>query len=97
MNDARLDTIEQTRTFFDGTADVTFAIPTEDAALHSFLATVLKRFQYFNLTKGQPGTLFACTQRVSGYTRQYVSNLIAQYRGGRPLQPLSWVAKAFWR
>ena len=28
-------------------------------------------------------------QRLSGYTRQHVSNLIAQYRDGRPLHPLS--------
>jgi hypothetical protein len=59
MNDARLETIEQIREFLAGTADVTFAIPTEEAALHSFTATVLKRFQYFNLTKGERGSLFA--------------------------------------
>ena len=62
MNDARLDAIEKIRKFLAGTADVTFAIPTEDPALHIFIATVLKRFQYFNLTKGQQAScLRACS------------------------------------
>jgi hypothetical protein len=94
MNEARLDTIEQIREFLAGTADVVFAIPTDDSRLRTFVATVLKRFGYFQLAKSQRGVLFAYMRRLTGYSRQHLSRLVAQYRRTRSLKPLSRASPA---
>lgn len=59
MNEARLDTIEQIREFLAGTADLACTAPTEEAKRRQFVATVLRRFRYFDLAKGHRGMLFA--------------------------------------
>lgn len=87
MNEARLDTIEQIREFLAGTADLAFTAPTEEAKRRQFVATVLRRFRYFGLAKGHRGVLFAYLQRVTGYSRQHVSRLLAQYRDTKSLRP----------
>ena len=51
MNEARLETIEQIQEFLGGTADVAFSIPTDESTLRTFVATVLRRFDYFRLAK----------------------------------------------
>lgn len=87
MNEARLETIEQIREFLAGTADVAFSVPTEEAKLREFVATVLRRFHYFRLAKGQRGVLFAYMRRLTGYSRQHLSRLIGQYRDTKSLRP----------
>jgi len=89
MNDARLETIEQIREFLAGTTDVGFDAPTDQRRLHAFVATVLKRFQYFRLAKGERGVLFAYLQRLTGYSRQHLSRLLARYRRTKALRPCS--------
>ena len=89
MNDARLDTIEQIREFLAGTADVNFSLSSNQAVLHGFVATVLTRHRYFERTRGQRGVLMAYMQRLSGYTRQHLTKLIARYRDERSLKPVS--------
>ena len=44
MNESKLETIEQIREFLKGTADVIFSILADEATLHAFVATVLRRF-----------------------------------------------------
>jgi hypothetical protein len=87
MNDARLETIEQIREFLAGTTDVAFGAPTDPSRLHVFVATVLKRFRYSRLPKGQRGVLFAYLQRLTGYSRQHLSRLLARYRRTKALPP----------
>ena len=58
MNVSKLDTIEQIKEFLEGTAEVVFSNPTDVAALRSFVATVLRRYRYFRLSKGPRGELF---------------------------------------
>ena len=89
MNDARLDTIEQIREFLAGTADVGFSLPTDKTVRYGFVSTVLKRHRYFERTKGQRGVLFAYLLRLSGYTRQHLTKLIARFRQERSLAPRS--------
>src|SRR5487761_2637889 len=86
MNEARLDTIEQIREFLAGTAAVTFTVPPEEAKLRQFVVTVLRRFRYFGRAKGQRGVLFAYMQRLTGYSRQHLSRLVAQYRDTQSLR-----------
>ncbi|MFO0115048.1 MAG: hypothetical protein ACK53F_08675 [Betaproteobacteria bacterium] len=89
MNDARLDTIAQIREFLAGTADVGFSLPTDKTVRYGFVSTVLKRHRYFERTKGQRGVLFAYLLRLSSYTRQHLTKLIARFRQERSLAPRS--------
>lgn len=87
MNVSRLDTIEQIQEFLNATAEIVFSNPSDESTLRSFVATVIKRYRYFKLTKGQRGILFAYMQRLTGYSRQHLSRLIAQYRRTQSLRP----------
>jgi hypothetical protein len=89
MNEAKLETIEQIQEFLTGTADVTFSIPAEESTLHAFVATVITRFGYFSRRKGQRGVLLAYLRRLTGYSRQHLSRLLAQYRDTHSLKPLA--------
>lgn len=93
MNVSKLDTIEQIKEFLAGTAEVAFSNPTDPSALRAFVATVLRRYRYFRLSKGPRGVLFAYMQRLTGYSRQHVSKLIAQYRDTQSLTPRKRVSR----
>ena len=93
MNVSKLDTIEQIKEFLDGTAEVEFSNPTDASALRAFVVTVLRRYRYFGLSKGPRGVLFAYLQRLTGYSRQHVSKLIAQYRDTQSLKPRKRVSR----
>lgn len=88
MNVSRLETIEQIREFLTGTTEVAFSNPADELTLHTFVATVIRRYRYFGLSKGQRGILFAYMRRLTGYSRQHLSRLVAQYRDTQSLQPL---------
>jgi hypothetical protein len=89
MNETKLKTIEPIREFLTGTADVSFSIPADESTLRAFVSTVIRRFGYFRLTKGQRGIVFAYLRRLTGYSRAHLSRLIAQYRDTRSLKPLA--------
>lgn len=93
MNDARLETIEQIREFLAGTADVAFAVPPDEAKRRAFVVTVVNRFRYFRRPKGQRGVLFDYLQRLTGYSRQHLSRLLAQYRDTKSLRPRARVSR----
>ena len=81
MNEARLDTIEQIREFLAGTADVQFSLPAgDDAALRAWVTSVLMRFSYFRRSKGERSVLLLYLRRLTGYSRQHLTRLVAQYR-----------------
>ena len=89
MNVSKLETIEHIREFLAGTAEVAFSHPADESARRMFVATVLKRYRYFALSKGPRGVLFAYLQRLTGYSRQHLSRLIAQYRDTQSIKPLN--------
>src|SRR6202171_229154 len=93
MNVSRLETIEQIREFLKGTAEVAFSSPADESTLRTFVTTVIRRYRYFRLTKGQRGVLFAYMQRLTGYSRQHLSRLIAQYRDTKSLKPRKRVSR----
>ncbi len=53
------------------------------------IGAVLTRFGYERLPKGQRSVLVRCLLRVSGYSRQHLDRLIAQFRETRSLTPRS--------
>ncbi len=87
MNVSRLATVEQIREFLKGTADVAFANPADEVALRAFVTRVVRRYRYFSLRKGQRDILFASMRRLTGYSRQHLSRLVAQYRKTHSLKP----------
>lgn len=87
MNDAKLGTIEQVREFLAGTADLAFTVPTEESKRRQLIVTVVRRFRYFRRGKAHRGVLFAYMQRLTGYSRQHLSRLLAQYRRTQSLRP----------
>ncbi len=89
MNVSRLETIEQIREFLEGAAEVAFSNPADESTRHTFVSTVLRRYRYFRLSKGQRGMLFAYMQRLTGYSRQHLSRLVAQYRNIQSLKLLN--------
>ena len=80
MNETKLATPEQIREFLAGTTGVAFAVPTDEPRLWVFVATVLRRFRYDRRSKSEREMLFAYMQRLSDYSRQHLSRLIAPYR-----------------
>ncbi len=78
MNESKLGTIEQVRQFLAGIVDVAFTVPTEEAKRRRFVETVLQRFGYFRRNKEHRGVLLAYMQRLTGYSRQHLSRLLAQ-------------------
>jgi hypothetical protein len=93
MNESKLKTIEQIREFLAGTLDVTFRSTSDESTLRAFVTSVLRRFEYFRLPKGTRGVLFEYMQRLTNYSRQHLSRLIAQYRNTKSLRPLDRVSR----
>jgi len=93
MNVSRLETIEQIREFLNGTVEVAFSNPADESTLRTCVTTVIRRYRYFSLTKGQRGVLFAYMQRLTGYSRQHLSRLVAQYRDTKSLKPMKRISR----
>ena len=93
MNVSRLDTIEQIREFLKGTAEVAFTNFSDESTRRAFVATVIKRYRYFGLSKGDRGVLYAYMRRMTGYSRQHMDRLIAQYRDTKTLEPQKRVSR----
>ena len=60
----------------------------DESKRRAFVATVIRRWRYLSLAKAQRGVLFAYMRRLTGYSRQHLSRLIAQYRHTQSLKPL---------
>ena len=54
---------------------------------------MLKRYRYFRLSKAPRGVLFSYMQRLTGYSRQHVSKLIAQFRDTQSLKPRKRISR----
>jgi transposase InsO family protein len=87
MNVSKLGTIEQIQEFLDGTAEVAFSSSADESTRRTVVSSILKRYRYFCLSKGVRGVLFAYMQRLTGYSRQHLSRLVAQYRNTQSLKP----------
>ncbi len=79
MNDAKLTTLDQVREFLSGTAEVAFAPAADDAARYADIAQVLRRFRYAQLKRCDKGLLLRYLRSVSGYSRQQLTRLVAQF------------------
>ena len=89
MNESKLETIEQIREFLAGTADSDLYRPERGGEASAVCRDGGSALQLFLSHKGHRGVLFAYMQRLTGYSRQHLSRLLAQYRDSKSLRPAS--------
>ncbi len=75
-----LMTIEQLEQFLNGTQAVIFEINLVKKGRYDWMRRELVRFNYLQLGKVDKGVVIRYLMKVSGYSRQQVTRLIAQYR-----------------
>ncbi|MDP2229948.1 hypothetical protein [Methylotenera sp.] len=78
MEEAKLQTLAQIKSFLDGTTEVAFRIP--KAERNAFIDRVLKRIGYACHGRSGRGVLLRYIERMTGLSRQQVTRLVRQYR-----------------
>jgi len=79
MNDTQLHTLDQVEAFLVGTEAVDFSFA-DTAARYAWIEATLIRFGYLRLGKQPKGVLRRYLRRVTGYSRQQLTRLLARYR-----------------
>jgi len=79
MNDDKIQSLEEVRAFVAGTTEMAFSIQGKDER-YRWIEQTLRRFRYRCLGRADRGVLLRYLERVSGYSRQTVTRLVAQYR-----------------
>ncbi len=85
MNETRLNTVVQLRAFLEGTLEVHFQPGSNDAQRYGFIATVLRRFVYRRLARGDKGVVLRYLERTTGYSRQQTTRLVRRFLDGARL------------
>jgi len=75
----RFGTLDQVRAFLEGTEEVEFTVPSRAERLE-FITQTLVQFAYWRRGKRERGLIVRYLRRVTGYSRQQITRLIAQYR-----------------
>ena len=75
-----LKTISQLTDFLSGTQAVAFSIILDKDARYRWVQGVLHKFRYRKRGKQDKGVLIRYLMKISGYSRQQITRLIAQYR-----------------
>lgn len=86
MNEQKLSTIGQLRSFLDGTEEVEFepAGP-DDAERYAFIAEVVARLRYGQLSRPDKGVVMRYLERTTGYSRQQLTRLVGRATRGECL------------
>jgi transposase InsO family protein len=85
MNEAQVRTMEQVRQVLGGTQAIAFHAATDDAGRYAWIESVLRRFDYRHMARGDRGSVLAYLQRLSGYSRAQVTRLVARWVSGKTL------------
>ena len=75
----RMRTLDEVRAFVEGTACVEFKAPGRKER-YGWIAESLEQLGYKRLRKGERGLLIRYLCRVTGYSRQQLTRLVAQWR-----------------
>ena len=75
-----LTTLDQLRDFLSGTQAVAFSVLGDKDASYRWIQGELVRFRYLTCTRQDKGVLIRYLMKVSGYSRQQLTRLVAQYR-----------------
>jgi hypothetical protein len=84
MNEKDLIRLDQVSQFLDGTQAVAFTVLSDKDDRYQWIQRTLIRFEYEALKRRDKGLIMQYLIKISGYSRQQLTRLIAQYRhGGR--------------
>ena len=75
-----LNTIEQLIDFLSGTHAVAFSVISDKDACYHWIQRELVKFHYLSCPRSAKGVIIQYLMKVSGYSRQQLTRLIAQYR-----------------
>jgi transposase InsO family protein len=75
-----LTTIDQLVDFLSGTQAVAFSVISDKDACYRWIQGELVKFRYLKLPRQEKGVVIRYLMKVSGYSRQQLTRLIAQYR-----------------
>jgi len=75
-----LTTVDHLSHFLEGTQAVAFSVSSDKDKRYRWLQQELVRFDYLSLKKADKGIVIRYLLKVSGYSRQQLTRLIAQYR-----------------
>jgi len=81
-----LKTIDQLVDFLSGTQAVAFSIISDKDACYRWIQGELVKFRYLRLSRQGKGVVIRYLIKISGYSRQQLTRLIAQYRKTGRLQ-----------
>jgi hypothetical protein len=81
-----LTTIDQVTHFLSGTQAVAFSVTNDKDACYRWIQQALVKFRYLTLNRQGKGVVIRYLIKVSGYSRQQLTRLIAQYRKTGRLQ-----------
>jgi len=81
-----LTTIDQLEDFLSGTQAVAFSVISDKDACYRWIQGELVKFRYLRLSRCGKGVVIRYLIKISGYSRQQLTRLIAQYRRTGRLQ-----------
>ena len=75
-----LKAIDQLEDFLSGTQSVAFSVISDKDACYRWIQGELVKFRYLKLSRQGKGVVIRYLMKISGYSRQQLTRLIAQYR-----------------
>ena len=75
-----LTTIDQLTDFLSGTQAVAFSVISDKDACYRWIQGELVKFRYLRLSRQGKGVVIRYLMKISSYSRQQLTRLIAQYR-----------------
>jgi len=96
MNLDQLVNIDSIERFLDGSQAVVYALATSKDERYKWIQTTLIRLGYYGLTKKEKGVVLKYIIKITGYSRQQVTRLVAQYKAtGRVQQKVAGTNNGF--
>jgi len=94
MNDERLQTLEQVKSFIKGSREVEYR-GVNAREKYDWIEEVLKRFRYPKLHKEGKGIIKSYLLKVTGYSRAQLTRLIRLYQQSSKVQPAQYQRHRF--
>ncbi len=80
MNIDKLTTIQELEDFLSGSQAIGFRVTSTKDETYSWIQKTLVKFDYVRLKRNSRGTLIQFICKVTNYSRQQITRLVAQYR-----------------
>jgi hypothetical protein len=94
MNDEQLQTLEQVKSFIEGSQEIEFKGLNANER-YNWIEEVLKRFRYPKLKKEGKGLIKSYLLKVTGYSRAQLTRLISLYQESGKIQPVKYRRHSF--